>query len=160
MKLEDYNVPQPAPVSPNIPHDTAAQLSPIDKMAQLVIPKLVDKLNMAEWKIARLEAAVQSLLDREPSIVDVRKAVDKKAAKKKPARKQQTALSSIADYNPDTDAWGPKTFGGFKLTGAVAENIIRQGSDDAMDVYPAELVSYVFALPQDALDMLKEQFPN
>lgn len=158
MKLEDYNVPQPASVSPNIPQDTATQLGPVDKMAQLVIPKLVDKLNMAEWRIARLEAVIQTLA--EPSITDVRKTVDKKTTKKKTSKKQNVSMSAIADYNADTDTWTPKTFGTFKLTSTVAENILRQGSDDAMDVYPAELVSYVFTLPDEALDLLKTQFPN
>ena len=46
--------PKPASVTPAIPQ--GQQLGTIDKLAQAVIPKLVDKLNLANWEIARLQA--------------------------------------------------------------------------------------------------------
>lgn len=177
MNFEDYKVPLPVSVSPDIPQDTATQMGPVDKMAQLVIPKLVDKLNLAEWKIARLEAVVSwqsqtiddlyrmyndalKFLNEQPSASSTEKTKPKSRAKKSAKKQTSNALSYIADYDPDTDIWSPKAFGAFKLTGVIAEQILHMGSDAALDVYPAELVAYVFTLPSDAVETLKKQFPN
>lgn len=62
MKLENFEFVEPKQVAPGIPH--GQQLAPIDKMAQLVIPRMVDKINYLTARVDQLAKAAGYLLEK------------------------------------------------------------------------------------------------
>lgn len=71
MRLEDFEFAEPKQVAPGIPADAAQQLNPIDKMAQIVIPKMVDKINYLTARIDQLTKIAEYLLQRDSAVDDI-----------------------------------------------------------------------------------------
>lgn len=65
------------------------------------------------------------------------------------------AMSSVAEYDPDTDEWVPKVFGDVKVTRSVVRDI-KSGDTD----YPADVVGFVLDLSDDAVNVLCDIFPE
>lgn len=175
----EEHFPYPKSVSPDIPQDAQTQLGTIDKLAQTVIPRLVDKLNDANWKIERLTALCEW---QHSAILDLYKAINetyipainqldeqvkvlvskpKRTRKKKeiaPA-KPEVDMSEIADYDPDTDTWVPMTIDGHKITGALLD--VVQHLNGAVDqMYSDELIDFCSNLEPHIRTAIAERFPN
>lgn len=181
--FEDFELrnPRPASVVPDIPQDAKAQLGTVDKLAQSVVPRIVDKLNEANWKIRRLEAFVDALLvefnemdsdttARLNGLTQIFTELDGRVEKlkdggaKKPARSRRKKepeldMTEIADYDPDTDTWGPMEIDGHKITGALIETVEHlNGAANAM--YSGELVQFIGNLEPHVKKAIAEKFPT
>lgn len=169
--------PYPASVVPNIPQ--GEQLATIDKLAQSVIPKLVDKLNDANWKIERLTALCQQQqahIDsfyqhiHDVSLPTLRQLEEqvkalagkpKRTRKKKeqPAPELEIDISETADYDPDTDTWVPMTIDGQQITGALLDTVKHLGAA-ASQMYSEELLSFINNLDEPVKAAIAQRFPN
>lgn len=167
--------PKPASVTPSIPQ--GQQLGTIDKLAQAVIPKLVDKLNEANWQITRLQDVCDYLhkanldlyrlynetLSRWLEQQDGRlKALEEKKApsrrKKKPTE-PVVDITEVADYDPDTDTWVAMTVDGHKITGALIETVTHLNGA-AGQMYSDELVNFINGLDDAVRAEIAKRFPN
>lgn len=177
----ERRTPRPASVVPNIPQDTKAQLGTVDKLAQSVVPRIVDKLNEANWKIQRLEALCDALLlefdemDSETfarlnGLTDMFTALDgrvealkdgkkSRSRKKKEPKEPDPDITEIADYDPDTDTWGPMVIDGHKVTGALIE-VVEHLNGAANAMYSEELVQFIGNLEPEVKKAIAGKFPN
>lgn len=183
MELKDFEFVEPKSVAPGIPQ--GQQLNPVDKMAQLVIPRMVDKINYLTARVDQLTRAVEFLLGvqgadhcaqvevnkahlsqiediaqriealekKEPTIQDVRKAMDTKVKKK--TSKKKVDYASIADYDPDKDMWKPKKIAGMEMVGTLVDCVSAMGKDQADDIYAAEVVDFVYKLSDEQKEFIK-----
>lgn len=167
--------PQPVSVVPNIPQD--AQLGTIDKLAQSIVPRIVDKLNGANWRLDRLE----NLSDWQVScIMDIYRMFNetyipvinqleeriKALETKKPAKprkkkepKAELDISEIADYNPDTDTWEAMTIDGHQITGALIDTV-EHLSGAATQMYSEDLINFINNLEPHVKKAIAERFPR
>lgn len=158
--------PYPDSVVPNIPQDAKAQLGTIDKLAQVIIPKLVDRLNEANWKIKRLEyliikhnSAIEMMQRHMASVAPVKEKQKRTRKKKSDAETTIVDVSEIADYDPDTDTWGPITIDGKQITGALID-VVEHLSGAAGQMYSDELVQFIRNLEPQVKKAIAERFPN
>lgn len=170
--------PYPQSVAPAIPQ--GQQLGTIDKLAQAVIPKLVDKLNIAEWKIKRLMAICESQQEMLHNASDILSGLPqafsdvyarvaaleqgKKTTKTRKTKESKPAepsvdITEIADYDPDTDSWGPIEIDGHKLTGALID-VIEHLSGAADSMYSDELIGFIQQLEPQVKAAIAKKFPN
>lgn len=171
------NHPYPASVVPNIPQEAKAQLGTVDKLAQSVVPRLVDKLNSANWHIQRLESLCEwqtaciedlyktineTLLPALSQADEKLKALEAKPArtrKKRAPKEPEVDVTEIADYDPNTDTWGPMVIDGHQITGALID-VIEHLSGAADQMYSDELIQFVHALEPHVKKAIAERFPN
>lgn len=161
----------PASVAPSIPQDAKAQLGTVDKLAQSVIPRLVDKLNEANWRIQRLEHICKICVDVISAVKPMEgrlEALETQLAKKqtRSRKKKETApkepevdITEIADYDPDTDTWGPITIDGQKITGALIDVVEHMGPG-ASQMYSDELIQFIANLEPQVKKAIAERFPQ
>lgn len=178
FQLYAHNNPVPVSVVPNIPADAKQQLGTVDKLAQSVIPRLVDKLNVANYQIQRLEAlcdwqqaAINDLfkiLNETwiPAIHQLEAKVDalsqKKQArtrKKKEPAAPEIDVAEIADYDPDTDTWEPMTIDGHKITGSLID-VVEHLNGAVSQMYSDELIQFIANLEPHVKAAIAERFPN
>lgn len=169
--------PFPVSVMPNIPQ--GQQLGTIDKLAQAVVPKLVDKLNVANWQIQRLEALCNwqsgALLDVYdiinntyiPALTQLEERIkalekgEKKPAKPRARKKSAVTvdMSEIADYDPDTDSWNAMVIDGHRITGALID-VIEHLNGAAGAMYSDELIDFIGKLEPQVKQAIAARFPN
>lgn len=178
--LYEQDHPRPQSVTPAIPQ--GQQLGTIDKLAQAVIPKLVDKLNAANWEIEKLRAIcdyqhlcindlykfinetalphMQAVDDNVARLIEIAEKSKKKSVprKKKPAE-PEIDISEIADYDPDTGEWGPMVVDGHKITGSLID-VIQHLSGAADQMYSDELISFINNLDDNVKAAIAKRFPN
>lgn len=53
--MADYPVEKPVSVAPNLTPEQRAALAPVDKLVQWIMPRLIDKVNLLEWRVSKLE---------------------------------------------------------------------------------------------------------
>lgn len=175
--------PFPQSVVPNIPQDAKSQLGTVDKLAQSVIPRLVDKLNAGNWRLDRIEnladwqtACIMDIynlfnetyipiLDRFEERVKTLEAQlvkkQSKSRKKKDAQPKEPELdiSEIADYNPDTDTWEAMTIDGHRITGALID-VVEHLNGAADQMYSDELIQFIANLEPQVKKAIAKRFPN
>lgn len=175
--FEDNN-PYPASVVPDIPQEAKAQLGTVDKLAQSVVPRLVDKLNGANWRIQRLESlcewqtaciedlykiinetALPAMTQTDERIRTLEAQLAKKPGKSRKKKEPELDITEIADYDPDTDTWGPMTIDGKKITGALID-VIQHLSGAADQMYSDELISFINNLDDNVKAAIAKRFPN
>lgn len=66
--MADYPVVKPASIAPDLTPEQRAALTPVDKLVQYIIPKLIDKMNMVAWRMDKLEWEMDQRF-REPQAV-------------------------------------------------------------------------------------------
>lgn len=167
----------PPPVPLPIP-ERVEGVGTIDRLAQSVIPKLLNKLNDAEWRVRRLEYLVlQLILANDAQAANIREmskwmteataklnaftAQPAPSVKKRASRKKAEAvpMSEIADYDPDKDEWKPKMIDGKAITGALIDVVDHMGTS-AGTVYSAELLAFIDNLTDKQRAAIAERFPN
>lgn len=170
--------PKPVSVVPNIPADSKQQMGTVDKLAQSIVPRLVDKLNEANWTIQRLEylcsqqqsqitdlyqalnnTVMPKLQQLEDNVMIPKPNRKSRGRKKKEPESPALDLTEIADYDPDTDTWGPMEIGGYKITGALLETLRGLGPA-ARQMYSEELVSFCENLSDDVKAAIANKFPT
>lgn len=171
--FEAHN-PHPASVVPNIPHDTKAQLGTVDKLAQSVVPRIVDKLNDANWRIDRLEDlnAWQTLAIKDlykiinETVLPVLQELRDKLETKKPVRSrkkkepvQEVDISEIADFDPDNETWVPMTIDGHQITGALID-VVTHLNGAASQMFSDELIQFVNDMEPQVRQAIAAKFPN
>lgn len=172
--MYEQDHPRPQSVAPAIPQ--GEQLGTIDKLAQAIIPRLVDKLNAANWEIEKLKSVCEYLHDENLDLyrivndtilpaLDKLDSLEKSLAKKpstkrKPkADKPKVDISEIADYDPDTDTWKPMVVDGHCITGAFLGAVKGLGPA-AGQMYSEEILSFIGSLGDDVKAAIAERFPS
>lgn len=230
--MADYPVAKPASIAPDLTPEQRAALAPVDKLVQYIIPKLIDKMNMAAWRMDKLEwemnqrfrearavmAWAESLEERggavtvfdietlvqrvktleqraeAPAIVGVEalmqriEALEAKPAKRTARKKKEPApeaqpvvpavgtvtdavrqaqldtgiaISSYADYDPDTDEWVPKVVDNMQMTGSLVDIIRKVGTAEAAQLgYSQAVIDFVAGLSPSAVVALMARFPE
>lgn len=164
-------LPEPMPVA-----ESVEGAGTIDALAQRVIPKLINKVNEQSARIARLEQAVEALLQEAQAqrqayeymrqwTVDATDKINALVAKPAPAtktrkaRKKAVPMSDIADYDPDTDKWKPKHIAGHAVTGRLISHVDVLGTD-AGETYEAELLAFIDRLTDEQRQAIAQRFPE
>lgn len=183
--METYNVPMPAKLAPDLSPEERAAMQPVDRLVQLIIPRLIDKVNTLEWRLGKMEWEMERA-DVPGLRVFVRDAVDsisKAEPKPKRTRKKKeqapseptvapvggespqveintpVATSSYANYDPDLDEWVPKKVDGRDMTGSLVDVVLHLGPA-ADQMYPEDVINFCQSLSPDAVKALKARFPN
>ena len=151
----------------------------IDRLAASVIPKLINKLNQAEWRVTRLEkaceylmrgvdaairndASLQQWMEQAAAIINRHEAALQTpvpaAPKKSRSRKKTPALADYADYDPDKDVYVPKQVAGIDIDGELLDQVEELGTDAGLH-YPAEVLDYVDKLSDKMREAIRKQFP-
>lgn len=178
-----YGVAQPERKAQEFSDEARAAMSTLDVLAQVVLPRLVDRLNMLEWSLGKVEynfsqfAKLMLTLDGGAigceSLVDVSRGVDevrgmveelqKQLPKKRASRGKKATettpvpepdMSEWADYDPDKDVWKAKKIGNVLITATVVEDV--EAGDCAH--YAPEAVAFVQSLSEGARHKIKEMF--
>lgn len=172
------NHPYPVSVVPDIPQDAKAQLGTVDKLAQSVIPRLVDKLNAANWHIQRLESLcewhtasiedlykiingtyIPAIAQLEERVKALEAQLAKKQSKSRKKKEPEPDISEIADYNPDTDTWEAMTVDGHRITGALID-VVEHLNGAANQMYSDDLIQFIANLEPHVKKAIAERFPN
>lgn len=183
-----YDVPMPAKLAPELTPEERAAMQPVDRLVQLIIPRLIDKMNLLEWKVGKLEWELESV-DVPGLRTFVRDAVDvisqaapaepkpKRTRRKKEAPATEptvapvggavpqgvisapVATSSYANYDPDLDEWVPKKVDGRDMTGSLVDVVLHMGPA-AEQMYPEDVITFCRSLSPDAVAALKARFPH
>lgn len=173
--------PYPASVVPDIPLDAKTQLGTVDKLAQSVIPRMVDKLNAGNWRLDRIESlsdwqtaciedlykiingtyipVISQLEERVKTLEAQLAKKPAKARKKKEPKEPEPDISEIADYNPDTDTWEAMTIDGHQITGSLIDVITHLGPA-ADQMYSDELIQFINNLELHVKKAIAERFPT
>lgn len=146
----------------------------IDMLAQSVVPKLINRIKMLEWRCDRAERTLEIALEQ-MSVANQwqRQATDKinalieqtKPKRRAPRKKEAkptlvgVAKSEYADYDPDNDTWRPKEIAGHKITGALIDVLEHMGTS-ASEMYPEELLDFTDLLTDDIKAAIRNEFPN
>ncbi|MBD5585499.1 MAG: hypothetical protein HDQ88_10485 [Clostridia bacterium] len=181
----EFPVEKPKPIAPATKPATTNNL---DTVVQWTIPKLIDKVRMAEWKADKAEweceqakAALAELAKRVDALA--MSAPKKRSSKKKPVEEPDpvapegepaepetvaayppvstpVAMSSFCIYDDSADTWKPYAWQGVEATGPVVTEIRSIDLDTARAKYPAELVDFAHMLSDDAYKLLVATFPK
>lgn len=176
--LYEQDHPKPVSVTPQIPQ--GQQLGTIDKLAQSVVPKLVDKLNAANWEIEKLKAVCEYLhnenlqlyrlynetlspwlhqQDDRLKALEAAKPVKQTRTRKKKVVEPEVDITEIADYNPDTDTWEAMTIDGKQITGSLIDTVTHLGPA-ATQMYSEELVDFINKLDEPVKAAIAKRFPT
>lgn len=178
--MSEYAVEKPKKIAQQLNPEEVAAMEPIDKLVQVVVPRLIDKVNELTWEngklkheMGELQASIKSRIDgldlsltrvmakienlgREEDKPAEKKTRTRKAVKEKPTYVPE---SQYAVYDSDTDTWQPREIGGKKITGALIDTLKHLGSG-ASEVYDQELIDYINGLDDDIIKAIKEKFPT
>lgn len=71
------------------------------------------------------------------------------------------AISSYADYDPDTDEWVPKVVDNMRMTGSLVDIIRKVGAAEAAQLgYSPAVISFITGLTPAAVTALMARFPE
>lgn len=162
-----FDIPKPRLVAKDMPEEVKHSLPPLDLMIQYVMPRLIDKCNMAEWNVARLENELAEM--RSSLSLDIAETRDMIKARKPRAKKpkgeapavgcdvdEPVSMADIGVYNPDTDQWEPRIINGAYMTGRVVREI-RESPEAPLSASP-DMVAFAKGLSDSAYRMLVETF--
>lgn len=178
-----YEVPQPERTARQFSDEVKAAMSTLDVLAQVVMPRLIDRLNQLEWNLGRVEynskqfakliltvdggaIGLDSLTEMSRGVDEVRGLLEelKQQLPKKRAsrRKKATEIAPVpepdmfewADYDPDKDIWKAKKIGNVLITATVVEDV--EAGDCAH--YASEAVAFVQSMSEGARRKIKERF--
>lgn len=145
----------------------------IDQLAQRVIPKLVNRVQLQGAYIERLERVVEALLQNAQEqkqayeylhkwslkATDQINALGAPATKTRRKKKTEVPMSEIADYDSDVDVWMAKSFDGVAILGTVIDDVDQLGID-AGTKYPASVLAFIDKLTDAQRAAIKEKFPG
>lgn len=216
--MKEFDIPEPKVIAPEMTKEQRAAMEPVDLLVQYIMPKLWDKVNRLEWETKRaLHEAnetmefLQGQIDKiggdcarnilemanrldameraEPTIRDVRRAIDN-ADKKRRGRKKKEEVeeekpdaepvlkgavppesgagdvekpvetTKIAQYDPDTDSWVPFVINGVAITGPVVANVMKSGCMEDGQPYHVDVAAFVYDLLPEERKALQEMFPT
>lgn len=159
---------EPKKIAPDLTAEQRAAMTPIDLLAQYIVPKLWDRLNMMEWKTQNSFQEIRKELDQlRAQLPPERKPAKRRSNKKEEAPaepptlgvetalKEPVVMGRVADYDPDTDKWVPKVIESVAVTGEVVKGVLDDGG-----VFPSEVIAFVYELSDDDRAVLCELFPE
>lgn len=178
-----YEVQQPERKAQDFSAEAKAAMSTLDVMAQVVMPRLIDRLNMLEWNLGRVEynfkqfaklmltvdggaVGLDSLTEMSKEVDALRDLVEniqERLPKKRASRGKKVTeaapvaepdMSEWADYDPDKDIWKAKKIGNVLITATVVEDV--EAGDCAH--YAPEAVAFVQSMSEGARRKIKERF--
>lgn len=176
--MSEYTVEKPKKIAQTISPEEIAEMEPIDKLVQVVVPRLIDKVNELAWENGKIKHEMNELaevvksfsLDAVNARIEAVEILAKGAAtpepvkttrtRKKQEREKPTYVpeAQFAVYDPDTDTWKPREVCGKKITGSLIDTI-KGLSGAATGVYDPELIEYVRSLDEDIVKAIKDKFP-
>lgn len=177
--MSEYAVEKPKKIAQPVSQEEIAGMEPIDKLVQVVVPRLIDKVNELAWEngkmrheMAELAEVIKSFsLDAVNARIEAveilaKGAVRTESVKTTKTRKKQekekptyVPEAQFAVYDPDTDTWRPREVCGKKITGALID-AIKGLSGTASSMYDPELIEYVRGLDEDIVKAIKDRFPT
>ncbi|MBD5585278.1 MAG: hypothetical protein HDQ88_09370 [Clostridia bacterium] len=181
--MSEYNVEKPKKIAQSISPEEMAAMEPIDKLVQVVVPRLIDKVNELTWEngklkhdFAELEASLKSRIDALDLSLTKAKAdieaisredkgesrpVEKKTKTRKAVKDKPTYVpeAQYAVYDSETDTWQPREIDGKKITGALIDTV-KHLNGGASEVYSQELIDYINGLDDEIVAAIKDRFPT